>query len=187
MNRFAFYDHMKVFTATPPDVLRVDEKNLREYAVVNVCSVVITTNHKSDGIHLPADDRRHYVAWSPRTKDDFPPTDRRTLYKWYATGGSAHVAAYLAAVDLSRFDPKAPPPHTDAWYDIVNANRTPEDSELADALDALTSPDAVTLGLIADRTTADFATWLRDRKNFPRHPAPPRSRRLCPGPQPPRG
>lgn len=27
VNRFAFYDHMKVYTAAPPDVLRCDEKN----------------------------------------------------------------------------------------------------------------------------------------------------------------
>ena len=30
-DRFAFYDHMKAYTAAPPDVLRVDEKNLREH------------------------------------------------------------------------------------------------------------------------------------------------------------
>jgi hypothetical protein len=30
VDRFAFYDHMKVYTAAPPDVLRVDEKHLRE-------------------------------------------------------------------------------------------------------------------------------------------------------------
>jgi hypothetical protein len=29
VNRFSFYDHMKAYTAAPPDVLRVDEKNLR--------------------------------------------------------------------------------------------------------------------------------------------------------------
>jgi Family of unknown function (DUF5906) len=58
VDRFAFYDHMKVYTAAPPDVLRCDEKNLREYSVPNVCGVVITTNYKSDGIYLPADDRR---------------------------------------------------------------------------------------------------------------------------------
>jgi hypothetical protein len=28
INRFQFYDHMKAYTASPPDVLRVDEKNL---------------------------------------------------------------------------------------------------------------------------------------------------------------
>jgi hypothetical protein len=33
VNRFAFYDHLKAYTAAPPDVLRVDEKNLREYSV----------------------------------------------------------------------------------------------------------------------------------------------------------
>ncbi len=59
VDRFAFYDHMKTYTAAPPDVLRVDEKNMREYAVFNVCGVIITTNHKTDGIYLPADDRRH--------------------------------------------------------------------------------------------------------------------------------
>ena len=66
-NRFEFYEHMKVFTASPPDVLRVDEKHVREYAVFNVCGVIITTNYKTNGIYLPAEDRRHYVAWSNMT------------------------------------------------------------------------------------------------------------------------
>jgi len=30
-DRFQFYEHMKTYTAAPPDVLRIDEKNLREY------------------------------------------------------------------------------------------------------------------------------------------------------------
>ncbi len=71
VNRYQFYDHMKSYTAAPPDVLRVDEKNLREHSILNCCGVIITTNHKADGIFLPADDRRHYVAWSDLTKDDF--------------------------------------------------------------------------------------------------------------------
>jgi hypothetical protein len=49
----------------------VDEKNLREHSVFNVCGVIVTTNHKADGIYLPADDRRHFVAWSPLVKEDF--------------------------------------------------------------------------------------------------------------------
>jgi hypothetical protein len=31
------------------------------------------------------------------------------------------VAAYLANLDLSAFDPKAPPPKTDAFWAIVDA------------------------------------------------------------------
>jgi hypothetical protein len=46
-DRYAFYDHLKVYTAAPPDVLRVDEKFLREYTVVNVTGVILTTNHKT--------------------------------------------------------------------------------------------------------------------------------------------
>ena len=30
VDRFQFYDHLKSYIAAPPDVLRVDEKNLRE-------------------------------------------------------------------------------------------------------------------------------------------------------------
>ena len=49
-DRFKFYDHMKAYTASPPDTLRIDEKHLREYAILNVCGIIVTTNHKTDGI-----------------------------------------------------------------------------------------------------------------------------------------
>jgi hypothetical protein len=71
VDRYTFYEHMKLYIAAPPDVLRVDEKHLREYNVINCCGVVITTNYKTDGIYLPDDDRRHFVAWSDRNKEDF--------------------------------------------------------------------------------------------------------------------
>ena len=76
-----------------------------------------------------------------------------------------HVAAYLAELDLSAFDPKAPPPKTPAFWDIVDANRAPEDAELADVLDQLGNPDAVTLAADREAAGAEFGDWLRDRKN----------------------
>ena len=165
VNRFSFYDHMKIYTAAPPDVLRINEKHLREYAVFNVCGVIITTNHRTGGLHLPADDRRHYVAWSERTRSDFPADYWTELYRWYASGGTEHVAAYLAAYDLSKFNAKAPPPQTPAFLAIVDANRSPEDAELADALDRLNHPAAVTLADLADAEDGELGAWLRDRKN----------------------
>ena len=165
VNRYQFYDHMKAYTAAPPDVLRVDEKNLREYSVLNCCGVIITTNHKADGIYLPADDRRHYVAWSDLTKEKFASSYWNKLWGWYGHGGSRHVAAYLAELDISAFDPKAPPPKTAAFWDIVDANRAPEDAELGDVLDKLRNPDATTLNRVQNMATGDFETWIRDRKN----------------------
>ena len=165
IDRFALYESLKTIEAAPPDVLRCDEKNLREHSVMNVCAVVITSNHKTDGIYLPADDRRHYVAWSDLTQGDFPAGYWRSLYGWYESGGSGHVAAYLSALDLSSFDPKAPPPKTPAFWDIVDANRAPEDAEIVDVLDSLDNPAVVTIGQLCVYANDSFREWLQDRRN----------------------
>lgn len=169
VDRFGFYDHMKTYTAAPPDVLRVDEKHAREYSVFNVCGVIITTNHKTDGIYLPADDRRHFVAWSAAERGDFDERYWTDLYRWYADGGIGHVAAYLAQLPLDSFDAKAPPPKTTAFWDIVSSGVAPEDAELADALDLLTGQEAITIELLANTAyqagLVEFSGWLKDRKN----------------------
>jgi hypothetical protein len=165
VDRFAFYDHMKDYTAAPPDVLRVDEKHLREHYIFNLCGVIITTNHKTDGIYLPADDRRHYVAWSDRDKLDFDGAYWDGLWAWYEDGGTRHVAAYLAQLDLSAFNPKAPPPKTPAFWEIVDASRSTEDAELADVLDRMGNPDATTMIRITRAAEGETQLWLQDRKN----------------------
>ena len=169
INRVQFYEHMKTYTASPPDVLRVDEKNLREYPVVNLCGVIITTNHKADGIFLPPDDRRHYVAWSPCRRDDFEDGYWKRLWAWYREGGYRHVATYLAELDLASFDAKAPPPKTPAFWEIADASRAPEDAELADVLDKMGNPEATTIDRIAAAAVTgsklEFAGWLRELKN----------------------
>ena len=165
VDRYGLYEHTKTLTAAPPDVLRVDEKNLREYAVMNVCGVIITSNHV-DGIYLPPDDRRHFVAWSELTKEDFPANYWRDLYHWYTQeNGIGHVGAYLRTLDLSGFDPKAPPPKTAAFWRVVDAGRAPEDAELEDVLDALKNPAAVTVNDLCTYASDSFREWLRDRRN----------------------
>src|SRR4030095_5662110 len=63
------------------------------------------------------------------------------------------------------FDPKAPPPKTPAFWNIVNANLAPEDDELADVLTALGNPEAVTLPQLIAAATGAAAEWLMERKN----------------------
>lgn len=169
VDRFAFYDHAKIVTAAPPDVLRVDEKHLRETYVANVAGVVITSNHLGDGLYLPADDRRHYVAWSPCTREMFTPEYWHGLYRWFQAGGCADVGAYLAQLDLSGFDPKAPPPKTPAFWQIVAASEAPESGELRDCIEAMNNPQVLTIAALVERATAmarfDLADELRDRKS----------------------
>jgi hypothetical protein len=157
---------MKTYTASPPDTLRIDEKHLREYAIFNCCGVIITSNYKTDGIFLSPDDRRTYVAWSDRTKEDecFQGGYWNRLYGCYAGGGSRHVAAYLMQRDISNFDPKAPPPKTEAFWAIVDANRAGEESELADTIERMQA-SAFTLKALQDEAEGGLAEWLADRKN----------------------
>jgi hypothetical protein len=171
-DRYAFYDHSKVYMAAPPDVLRIDEKHLREFYIPNVCGVIITSNHESDGLYLDADDRRHYVASSEATKGDFDAEYWNDIWSWYESGGIGHVAAYLAALDLSDFDAKAPPPKTEAFWRIVHANAAPEDAELSSLIDALGNPKVVTLASLAESARnrqafglANFLTELKSRRS----------------------
>jgi Family of unknown function (DUF5906) len=168
-DRFKFYEHMKTLAAAPPAVLRVDEKNLKEHYIPNCTGVIITSNHKTDGIYLPPGDRRTYVAWSDCNKEDFSEDYWNQLWNWYDSGGDRNVAAYLATLDLSNFNPKAPPPKTAAFWAIVDANIAPEESELADVLDSLSNPDAVTLDQLvraaAKAGLHDANEFLCERKN----------------------
>ena len=70
-----------------------------------------------------------------------------------------------ATLDLSAFDPKAPPPKTNAFWDIVGANRSHEDAEIADVIDDLGNPSAITIDRIAGAADNELAGWIRDRKN----------------------
>jgi len=182
-DRFAFYDHTKTWMASPPDVLSVADKYIRAHPVFNCTGIIVTTNHKTDGLYLPAEDRRHYVAWTDIGPDAFDADYWKRLWSWYGDDGMEHVAAYLAGSDLSSFDPKVPPPKTPAFWEIVNVGRSPEDAELADVLDRLADPFdsglidrpvAVTVADIAQEAARggdnEFYRWITDRKNRPRIP-----------------
>jgi hypothetical protein len=168
VDRFKFYDHLKVYAAAPPDVLRVDEKHLREHYVFNCVGIIISTNYRTDGIYLSEQDRRHFVAWSELRKTDFSKDYFKDMWEWFDNGGAGHVAAYLNEFDLSDFNPKEPPPKTEAWWAIVNAHHAPEAAELADTIDKLGNPKALTLDdLVSQSPSLD---WLYD----------PKSRRVVP-------
>ena len=83
-------------------------------------------------------------------------------------GGDRHAAAYLASLDLLGFDPKARPPKTQAFWDILGTSRAPVDAQLADVLDKLKNPLVLTLAAsqnAADGGEGRFGEGLQDRKN----------------------
>jgi hypothetical protein len=155
-------------------VIRVNEKHLKEHHIVNVVGIIITSNHKTDGIYLPADDRRHYVAWSDAVHSDFDSSPGKgdaskyfdSMYRWYEKeGGFEDIAAFLATTDISGFNPKAPPLKTPAFWAIVQSNRPAEESEIMDALDRLNNPPAITIEYLLTGADPDLFAFLTERKN----------------------
>jgi Family of unknown function (DUF5906) len=168
VDRFKFYDHLKVYAAAPPDVLRVDEKHLREHYIFNCVGIIISTNYRTDGIYLSEQDRRHFVAWSELRKTDFPDDYFSDIWEWFDRSGAEHVAAYLNELDLSDFNPKVPPPKTEAWRTIVSAHYAPEAAELADTIDKLGNPTALTIDdLVSTAPQLDWLYELKSRRVIP--------------------
>jgi hypothetical protein len=164
MTRHEFYERIKNLSAAPPDVLTVNEKYLGETYVPNVCGMIVTTNHP-DAIALPADDRRCFVMWSTLTKEDFTEKYWTDLYAWFDGGGREIVAHYLGNMDLGGFNAKAYPLRTEAWHQMVGFSAAPEDAELADVIDALGNPDALTLAQVVAKADIALKDYLRERRN----------------------
>src|SRR5262249_49387350 len=142
---------------------RVNEKYISEYYILNRAGVIVTTNYR-DAFYLRPDDRRHYVAFSERQGDEYSSAFWTEFWAWYKADGFKHVAALLYQYDLSNFDPKAEPPKTPAFWDMVWADRGEECGELADAIDNLKQhrdderPKALTIAQLLEKAPA--LEWL---------------------------
>jgi Bifunctional DNA primase/polymerase, N-terminal len=172
-DRYAFYNRVKPWLGgTASGVLMVADKYVKAHPVVDVWGAIITTNHKVRGLYLPADDARHYVAWSNRAWEDWGYPDIETfaakyfgpLYRWYESGGYDAVAHYLMTLPLDSFSPTAPPPKTLAWHEIVNAYSDPAKNTLTDILETLGNPPAVTVGEVSAADKAGELGWLDPRQ-----------------------
>jgi hypothetical protein len=78
---------------------------------------------------------------------------------------AGRLTGYLASRDLSGFDAKRPPPKTAAWQRMVNMSRATEDAELADALERMGNPDAVTIAGVLSRAEPSLSDYLGEKRN----------------------
>lgn len=137
-------DRIKPMLACPPDELRVNAKGIQQYRVPNIVNLVFYTNHK-DALSIEDGDRRFCVIWSDA--QPWPQERFIDLYRWLQEGGAARVCRWLAARDLTAFNPRG------------RAEDTAGKREMA----ALTRPvvEATVLELIeshADVCAADLVT-----------------------------
>jgi hypothetical protein len=169
IDRFTFYEATKTLMVAPPDTLRCNPKYVRPFSVLNVTGPIMTSNYKVSGLYLPADDRRHLVAWSTKKRIDYDAAYWAKYWGRLDASGDAAVAKHLRELDLSDFNPKAPPEQTQAFWEIVDSLRTAEGGDMANVLDALGNPEILTLPNIVAKakylTFSHFAEFLEDPKN----------------------
>jgi hypothetical protein len=168
-DKHKFYEATKTLFAAPPDTLRCNPKHIRPYYVLNVTSAVITTNHKASGLYLPRDDRRHNVSWSTVEEGTYAPAYWGAYWKRMINGGADAVAAHLRSLSLKGFDAKAPPVHTQAFLEIVDAHCSANEANMADVIESLGNPKILrVIDLISRAGTLElvrFVEFLRDPGN----------------------
>ena len=163
ISRFEMYEICKDLAAAPPTALECNEKHKGQYPVANVLRLILTTNHQVDGLHMDPNDRRHYCAWSDAEK--LPEADANGIYRWYEGGGLDAVAYYLRTLDLTGFEPKAPPRRTPWWHQLVANGTSAEEEKFGDALDKLGRPEWTTLDTIAATGGLELAGWMKAPTN----------------------
>jgi hypothetical protein len=132
--------------------------------------MAVTSNHR-DAFYLTPNDRRYYIATSECQTGTFDVAYWNSFWHWYKhENGINGVVALLLDRDLSKFDPKAPPPNTPGFWHMVNADRGEDHGEINDAIDAVglartppvTRPQALTISELIG--AAPGIAWLAELK-----------------------
>lgn len=126
-DRRAMENVLKPIIAAPPEYLPVNRKGLHPYNALNRIWVLCFSNERA-AISIPSNDRRWFCVWSdaPRMTD----AEGAAMWAWYERGGNAIVAGYLASRDVSKFNPGASPPMTEAKAIMVERGRSAHEEYL---------------------------------------------------------
>ncbi len=167
-DRYKFYDKTKVIIAAPPEEHTINQKNVKAYQIPNLNNVIITTNYRTGGLYLPADDRRHYVMFSTITRSSFTIEYWVWFRNWMDNGGLEDCAAYLYARDVSHFKPGAPPPQTPEFWEMVESGGGDHGHELVDIIGdrlCFTIADLAGAAMYMMPPNKVMSDWLSDSGN----------------------
>jgi len=134
VDRRGLENRLKPLLAAPPEMLSVNRKGLHPFDLPNRLAVVAFSNERA-AIALPSDDRRWLVLWSHAGRLD--EADAAALWAWYDQGGRDAVAGWLAARDVSAWNPAATPPMTEAKVALVGAGRSLAESWMIEHIEGL--------------------------------------------------
>jgi len=121
--RVSMAEKLKPHISAPPDVIWINTKNVPQYALRNRHAMVFFTNRR-DAVAIEAGDRRYFVLWSELKRGWQPEGYFIGMWSRLNSGGAEHVAAWLLARDVSRFNMKGEAPDTAAKAAMAEATLT---------------------------------------------------------------
>jgi hypothetical protein len=140
-------DKMKLFLASPPNTLQVEEKHLKPYIIPNLLQLIGCTNHYY--CIAPDEGERRYAAFWCRAENpkDSPQAGPwaswfSQYHRWLDAGGHEHVAHFLQERDIARFDPNRHPPITSWFESMIDYQRDPLEIWLIERIQEAKGPFA---------------------------------------------
>ena len=130
-DRRALANKLKPIIAAPPEYLSINRKGLKPYDMVNRCLVIAFSNDAVP-ITLDSQDRRWFALKSNAPR--MTPEASAKIWSWFARGGVAACAAWLAARDVSAFNPSAAPPVTEFKLTLIEQGMSANESYLVDMI-----------------------------------------------------
>ena len=129
--RRALANKLKPIIAAPPEMLSINRKGLHPYMMANRLFVLAFSNDTVP-ISLDSQDRRWFCIWSHAPR--MTPDAAARLWAWYNAGGFAAVGAWLAARDVSAFNPGAAPAMTEFKLNLVEHGMSMAESYLVELM-----------------------------------------------------
>lgn len=146
----ALYNILKPIIAAPPFTLPLEQKFEKVRYVMNLVRVFITTNEWLS-MYIPDEDRRMFILHSTLKREWASYAYFRKLFDWFDAGGNLEVSRFLAARDISGFNPAASPAKSAAWEEVTSSWNNVS-SEIDDALDRLGYPETLLASEIINGT-----------------------------------
>ena len=111
--------------------IQLNEKYQPAREVENLINFIFLSNSPS-ALFVDDHDRRYHIV--EVTADRLPAAEADAFVKWRDNGGLAHLLHDLQQVDLSKFNPKAPAPETEAKRQMIEDNRSDLEAWVASAM-----------------------------------------------------
>ena len=130
-DRRALENNLKPIIAAPPEFLQVNRKGLHPYDILNRVFVLAFSNERAP-LSLPSEDRRWFVTYSAAPKMAID--EGKIFWEWYESGGLEAACKVLYERDVSKFNPGATPPLTEAKIIMVEQGRSTAESYLVEMM-----------------------------------------------------